>query len=46
MKAHLTLKSQLNPDVWENMLKDYWEDQLCAIIRFGFPLDFDRDSPL
>ena len=46
MKAQITLKSQLNPDIWDHLLKDYWDSQLCASMRFGFPLDFVRNCPL
>ena len=27
-------------------LTDYWDDQLCKLLRYGFPLDFDGNSPL
>ena len=46
MKSQITVKSQLNPDVWESLLTDYWDKQLCSLIRFGFPLDFQWDNPL
>ena len=46
MKSQITVKSQLNPDVWESLLADYWDNQLCSLIRFGFPLNFQRDNPL
>ena len=46
MKSQITVKSQLNPEVWESLLTDYWDNQLCSLIRFGFPLDFQRDNPL
>ena len=46
MKSQITVKSQLNPDVWDSLLTDYWDNQLCSLIRFGFPLDFQRDCPL
>ena len=45
MKSQITVKSQLNPEVWESLLTDYWDNQLCSLIRFGFPLDFQRDNP-
>ena len=28
------------------MLQGYWDSQLPLLIRFGFPLDFDRNIPL
>ena len=46
VKSQITVKSQLNPDVWERLLTDYWDNQLCSLIRFGFSLDFQRDNPL
>ena len=41
-----TLNSQLNPDIWDSLRKNYWDEQLCLLIRFGFPLDFNRLAPL
>ena len=46
MKSQITVKSQLNPYVWDSLLTDYWDKQLCALIRFDFALDFKRDIPL
>ena len=46
MKSQITVKSQFNPDDWESLLTDYWDNQLCSLIRFGFPLDFQWDNPL
>ena len=46
MKSQITVKSQLNPDMWDSLLTDYWDKQLCALNRFGFPLDFKCVSPL
>ena len=46
MTDQIQVKSQLNPDVWEQCLKDYWDSQLCHLIRYGFPLDFNRNSQL
>ena len=42
----VTIKSHLNPDVWDELLQGYWDSQLPLLIRFGFPLDFDRKIPL
>ena len=42
----IQIKSQLNPDAWDHLLKDYWDKQLPYLIRYGFPLDFDRSTPL
>ena len=46
MEAQIEIKSQLNPDVWDKYLKNYWDKQLPLLIRYGFPLDFDTASPL
>ena len=40
------IHSQLNPKVWKELLSDYWEQQLLYFIKYGFPLDFDRNSKL
>ena len=45
-EVQITLNSQLNPDIWDSLLKDYWDQQLCLHIRFGFSLDFNRLAPL
>ena len=44
--CQINAKSQLNPDVWDSLLQGYWDAQLPFLIRFGFPLDFDRMPPL
>ena len=46
MGDQVNIKSQLNPEVWEAQLQDYWDTQLPLLIRFGFPLDFDSKSVL
>ena len=46
LKCQVVIKSQLNPDVWESLLKDYLNQQLIYLIRYGFPLDFDPLSSL
>ena len=45
-KCQINVKSQLNPDVWDSLLQGYWDSQLPFLIRFGFPLDFDRQCTL
>ena len=42
LSARIQLQSQLNVDYWEAVLKDYWDQQLVQLLRFGFPLDFNR----
>ena len=44
--AQIQIESQLNPDVWDKYLKDYWDKELLLLIRYGFPLDFNPTSPL
>ena len=44
--AQIIVKSQLNPDIWDSLLHGYWDSHLSFLIRFGFPLDFDRNSIL
>ena len=46
MGEQINTSSQLNPDVWDAYLHDYWDKQLPLLIRFGFPLDFDRKNVL
>ena len=46
MSNQIQVKSQLNPDVWQQCLEGYWDSQLCHLIGYGFPLDFNRDSKL
>ena len=45
-KCQINVKSQLNPDVWDELLRGYWDFQLPLLVRFSFPLDFDRNSLL
>ena len=46
MQSQIQIKSQLNPDVWDKYLTNYWDKQLGLLIRYGFPLDFDYQTPL
>ena len=46
MQARIPVTSQLNVEVWQELLKDYWDQQLLQLLRFGFPLDFNRNSQL
>ena len=46
LSTQIQLDSQLNADVWETLLENYWDKQLPFLIRYGFPLDFDRSSIL
>ena len=38
--------SQLKADKWDELLEGYWDTQLPLLVRYGFPLDFDRSSYL
>ena len=38
--------SQLKVGVWQDLFKDYWDQQLLQLLRFGFPLDFNRNCTL
>ena len=44
--CQIKIKSQLNPDAWDSLLQGYWDVQLPLLIGFGFPLDFNRETPL
>ena len=46
LSAQIQLDSQLKADTWEKLLVNYWDQQLPYLIRYGFPLDFDRNSKL
>ena len=46
MQNQINPKSQLNPDVWDQYLHDDWDKQLPLLIRFGFPLDYNREGTL
>ena len=46
MSNQIQVRFQLNPDVWQQCLEGYWDSQLCHLIRYGFPLEFNRDSKL
>ena len=45
-KARVPIKSQLNVQAWKDNLKGYWDQQLCQLVEFGFPLDFNRNCDL
>ena len=46
MQARIPIKSQLNVKHWEKVLAGYWDRQLLELIKFGFPLDFNRACEL
>ena len=45
-KQELKVDTQLHLDEWQKELQGYWDTQLMDLLRFGFPLDFNRVSPL
>ena len=40
----IPVASKLHYDVWSKYLTEYWDWQLPLLIKYGFPLDFDRDA--
>ena len=42
----IPVASKLNYDIWGKYLTEYWDWQLPLLIKYGFPLDFDRDMHL
>ena len=44
--ARIPVMSPLKVEVWQDLLKDYWDQQPLQLLRFGFPLDFNRNCPL
>ena len=44
--AQIHIEYQLNSAAWQKYLKEYWDQQLCYLIKYGFPLDFNSDNPL
>ena len=46
MNSQLQIPSQLNPNIWDKYLGNYWDKQLKCLIRYGFPLDFNNEVDL
>ena len=44
--CHITVKLGLNIKNWRHYLPNYWDQQLCHLLEYGFPLDFDRKCSL
>ena len=44
--TRIQIPSQLNVEAWEANLKNYWDKQLVQLIRYGFPLSFDKNINL
>ena len=45
-QARIKVETQLHLDEWQKQLQGYWDTQLIDLLMFGFPLDFNRASPL
>ena len=43
--ARIKVDTQLNLQEWYEELKEYWDQHLLEFLTFGFPLDFNRNSP-
>ena len=39
MKCHISVQSGLNIKAWRVHLSNYWDQQLCDLLEFGFLLD-------
>ena len=46
LSSQVRVHSQLNPGVWEKLLANYWDQQLIYLIKYGFLVDFNRNSKL
>ena len=46
MGCRIPAKSGLNIPKWRHYLAGYWDKQLCNLLEYGFPIDFDRKCPL
>ena len=46
MGCRIPVNSGLNIPKWRHYLANYWDQQLCDLLEYGFPLDFDRECPL
>ena len=46
LQARIPIKSQLNVEQWEKALVGYWDKQLLDLLKYGFPLDFNRSCEL
>ena len=46
LHCRIPVQSGLNIRAWRHYLSNYWDQQLCDLLEFGFPLDFDRSCRL
>ena len=44
--ARVPVPSGLNVDAWKRYLEDYRDPNLVQFLEFGWPINFDRHSPL
>ena len=44
--ACIPISSQLNIQKWEELLRDYWDQHLIQLLKFGFPAGFNRNCSL
>ena len=42
----IPVSSKLNPGKWANYLHNYWDWQLPLLVKYGFPIDFDRNAEI
>ena len=45
-KCRIPVQSGLNIVAWRSHLHGYWDSQICDLLQYGFPLNFDRSLPL
>lgn len=43
--AQVTIPSGLNLDEWQLALKDYHDKEICAFLRFGWPIGYKAKAP-
>ena len=46
LKCKIPVKSQLRVQEWGKMLDNYWDQQLVHFLRYGFPVDFNKNTVL
>ena len=44
--CRIPVRSNLKCHIWSQYLTKYWDSQLTDLLKFGFPLDFDRTCSL
>ena len=42
LRACIPIQSQLEVEAWEQALHGYWDRQLLDLLKYNFPLDFNR----